>query len=178
MSDDDDDDVTLTWKAPPEHAYFAGGGTAGRYRKVASALKAHAGQWAVLPGKSTTNGGAKATAQNVRAGKVKGFEPKGAFEAAVDGLTIYVRYVGSRAEQAAREAAEQAHAEPDGDHGAELNGQRPTPADVEPVDGPAIRAWGRRNGYQVPERGRLSSALVEAYRKFVAEQDARAGLSD
>lgn len=27
----------------------------------------------------------------------------------------------------------------------------------------AIRAWGRANGYQVSERGRVSAALVEAY---------------
>jgi hypothetical protein len=29
----------------------------------------------------------------------------------------------------------------------------------------AIREWGRKNGHQVSERGRLSAALVEAYEK-------------
>ena len=29
----------------------------------------------------------------------------------------------------------------------------------------AIREWGRKNGHQVSERGRLSASLVEAYEK-------------
>ena len=33
----------------------------------------------------------------------------------------------------------------------------------------AIKAWGRDNGWQVPERGRLSKALVAAYHAAVGD---------
>jgi hypothetical protein len=36
-------------------------------------------------------------------------------------------------------------------------------ADRAPVDTAAVRTWARENGYQVSDRGRLSSQLVEAY---------------
>lgn len=31
------------------------------------------------------------------------------------------------------------------------------------TDGPAIRAWARENGYDIPERGRIPAAVREAY---------------
>lgn len=61
--------------------------------KFALALKDNPGQWAVLPAEYTSASSAKAAAQNLRRGKVKGFEPDGAFTTAIDDLTIYVKFV-------------------------------------------------------------------------------------
>jgi len=35
-----------------------------------------------------------------------------------------------------------------------------------------IKAWGRNNGWQVPERGRLPKALVAAYQAAIGQLDA------
>ncbi|MGW5385790.1 histone-like nucleoid-structuring protein Lsr2 [Nocardia sp. NPDC003963] len=32
-------------------------------------------------------------------------------------------------------------------------------------DAKAVREWGRRNGYDVPDRGRISSAVMQAYQR-------------
>lgn len=74
------------------------GQTAGRYQRFALALRDNPDAWAVLPSEYTSADAAKAAASNIRSGKVKGFEPKGAFTTAIDGVTIYVKYIGDSAE--------------------------------------------------------------------------------
>ena len=136
---DDNDDSEIKWAEPPSYALFVGSGKQpGRYMEFAAQLKESPKRWAVLPGgDKTSENSAKATAQNIRRGKIKGFDD-GKFETAVDGLTIYVRFVG-----------------------------KPEPkVDTPDDDGaaPAIRDWARTQGLEVPDRGRLPAHLVEAYR--------------
>ena len=63
----------------------------------------------------------------------------------------FAPYVG-QARRAGRSAAPAARRKP----GAAKGGSSPDRI-------AAIREWGRKNGHQVSERGRLSAALVEAY---------------
>lgn len=62
--------------------------------KFAAALRGNPDTWAVVPNEYTSEGAAKTAALSIRRGKLKGFEPAGAYTTAVDGLTVYVKYVG------------------------------------------------------------------------------------
>lgn len=153
----------IVWEEPPEHAVMPP--ARGQYRDFAQALRQNKDKWAILPGDRKSPDSAKNTAQNVRRGIMKDFT-KGEFEVAVDGKKIYVRWVGAQnkaAQQAAEEAdtsateAQTADAADDDEH--------------ETHDSKKVRAWGRANGYDLPDRGRMPQAVVEAYRKAHAVYD-------
>lgn len=144
--------VEIQWEQPPEAALLRSQGKSGRYIDFAIALKnteppeGSAG-WAVLPtdGERTENG-AKATAQNIRAGKVAGFT-KGQFEAVVDGTKVWVRYANwGTPEDAGEEGPERAPAAGD-----------------EPPIAPKIRAWARSKGITISDHGRLPRDLMDRY---------------
>jgi hypothetical protein len=46
--------------------------------------------------------------------------------------------------------------------------KRPAGERMPKAEAQAIRAWARQNGYQPAERGRIPSAMVEAYQKAAA----------
>ena len=47
--------------------------------------------------------------------------------------------------------------------GGRRRGTNRTPAKTDPSQARAIREWAARNGHQVPARGRVPAAVVEAY---------------
>jgi hypothetical protein len=157
------DDVV--WAEPSEAALFVGSGAKpGRYVPTAVACKNNPGRWAKLPGKWQSRGSALSTANNIRAGKVQGFL-KGAYEVAVDGTDVFVRYM----------APEGATVHPLPVPAHSVDPERIPSTDVRPAEGPRrqpvvseveasqIRAWGIRQGMDLPERGRLPRAVIEAY---------------
>lgn len=142
--------VKLNFEEPPEHILAtAGRGMPGRYVEFAVALRDHQDKWAVLPtpdNATRTEKGAKATAQNIRRGKVKGFTA-GEYQAVTDGHKVWVRYVG---------AAEPSSGAGDTDDDADDEGARRSMA-------PLIRQWAMEQGLNIPERGRLPREIVDAY---------------
>ncbi len=125
----------IQWEDPPEDARLSGT-TRGQYEELAIALRKRSGDWARLPGKRTESTAA-AWAQNARRGKVKGFKA-GEYECAVLEAEVWVRYIGPKDEAEEEEAPVTAF-------------------------GPAVRAWARENGREVPKAGRLPDELVQAY---------------
>jgi hypothetical protein len=149
----------IEFEEPPEHILAtAGRGTPGKYLQFAIALREHPGKWAVLPsdGQSRTEKGAKATAQNIRRGVVKGFK-RGEYDAITDGQKIWVQFKGEPTPKGTP-----VDEEPEDD--ADEDTDDDTPQAGRAV-APLIRAWAVENGYDVPERGRMSRAVVEAYWK-------------
>lgn len=138
----------IQWAAPPATAIF-NGGTRGRYAAFSDALRGRPGEWAVFPREGGSSSSASSAAANIRAGKTKGFEPKGAFETAVDGATIYVRFVGEPSQ-----AGEPANSDALGEHDEVTKG--PTGAEV--------RAWAKAQGME-PRPGRLPAELWRAYKE-------------
>lgn len=139
----------IVWEEPPPTALFAGQ-KRGSYTEFAAALREHPGRWGVLPGERKTSESAKNTAQNVRRGVMKDF-PKGQFETAVDHTKVYVRFVGDDQQDG---PAKSQSAAPASEGGAD-----------EPADSKRIRAWGRANGFDLPDRGRMPAEVYEAYRR-------------
>jgi hypothetical protein len=99
------------WASPPAP-------NTGPWVALAGALRRHPGSWARLSGIS--DGNARATAQQIKAGAIVGFEPAGAFEAVsrvtgfrADGkrtIGLWARYTGGSNGQAAEPAADSASA--------------------------------------------------------------------
>lgn len=152
----------IVWATPSEDAHYVGRGTKpGRYKHIASACKKNPGQWAKVPGTWKTMDSAKGFATNVRTGKVQGFT-KDDYEVAIESapLTVFVRFIGKT-----REAA------PDSQEGdpapASVTEIRPAPGprrtSVAEVEASKIRSWGLSRGYDLPERGRLPRAVIDAY---------------
>lgn len=169
--------MKIQWEQPPEHLLIQGTGRQpGRYVEFAVAIREHPGRWAVLPDYSEatrrTEKGAKATAQNIKRGKVKGFITK-QYETLVDGTKVFVRYVGPDGQAVAGEPAEESEATagvaetPDGEEDEEDS--------LPPQDSlaPRIRAWARANGIAVPERGRISRDVIDRYMKETRENHRR-----
>lgn len=133
--------MEIKFEDPDETARIIGTGQqAGKYQEFAVALREHEGQWAVLPepeGEERTPGGANATAQNIRNGKVKGFAPKDSYEVALKGTKIWVRYKGNPMEVKV--------IEPDEDLGKR------------------VRRWAANEGIEVPKHGRLSNAILRQW---------------
>jgi hypothetical protein len=147
--------MEITWEEPPQHLLDRRNRT-GRYKDFAQELRNHPGKWAVLPGDKATESSAKGTAQSISNGKTGGFAPAKSFETVVDGTKIWVRFVG-----------EQEPKEPGDDPADDVD---EAGEEREQSDAPAAREWARRNGYQVPERGRLSNAVIDQYRAWKRDQ--------
>lgn len=153
--------MEIKWEDPPEHAARIGSGKhRGKYLELALALREQPGRWALLhvEGQTRTEKGANATAQNIRRGKVKGFTPAGAYETAVDGTKIWVRFKG-----AATQSDEGEEDEEEGEDGDEASIM---------ADPARVREWAANNGFKVPARGRLPRQLVEAYSAAVEKRPA------
>lgn len=140
--------MQIEWEEPPT-AVLARLGR-GRYEEFAAALREHPGRWAVLPGEQRTDKGGKATAQNLRGGKMRGF-PKGEFEALSADGKVWVRYMAPAEPQDGVPEPQEA-AEPDGEEG-----DKPSTA--------TVRAWAQRQGITVPDRGRLPQEIFDRYDK-------------
>lgn len=88
----------------------------------------------------------------------------------LDGVTYQIDLSGENAEEL-RDALAQyvEHARREG--GRKRTNTRSTakpqvrPATVDREQNQAIRAWARKNGYQVSDRGRIPSEIVDAYHK-------------
>ena len=139
----------IIWEDPPEDA--AAPARATPYTKLATALKGNPEKWARLPGEGRSVAGAKQTALNIRRGKIRGFEPEGAFETRIAEAKIWVRFVGDRQQATERpdESAPSAPSRSRGGSAEQLSRQ--------------IRAWGQANGYELAERGALPRTVIEAY---------------
>ena len=143
--------MDIQWEEPPAYAAIVGSGKQpGRYLHFALALRERPGKWAVLPsdGQERTVKGANATAQNIRRGKVKGFTPAGAYETAVHETKIWVRF------------KEDQEAEKKDEAKSELPKQKAESS--EPSVG-EVRAWAKKQGIDVPDRGMISRELFDRY---------------
>lgn len=139
------EDALIVWEDPPATARRPHA-KPGRYDKFAKALRDNPGKWAVLPHERTEKT-AQGFSQNLRRGKVKGFE-NAEWETAIEGSKIWVRFLKDKPVE------EPKAEEPKGDDDTV----------PETATGPYIRAWGKENGWpDLPDRGRLPRALVEAY---------------
>jgi len=167
--------MDIEWEEPPAVA-LAKVRTPGRYVEFAFALRDHPGRWAKLPeiqGETRTEKGAATLAQNIRRGLTAGFKPKQTYEAVSAENSVWVRYVG----ESDADAAERLRpAEPEEErHGAEA--PQPSPAEAAHRANPAeVRAWARTNGFNVPDRGRLSEELFHAYARALERGEAGLGL--
>lgn len=150
----------IVWEEPPAHVLKPV--RKGGYQAFAQTLRQNKDRWAVMPtldGAERSPKGAVNTAQNVRRGVMPAF-PKGEYEVAVDGAKVYVRYTGPVEAQG--------------------RGSEPAPRDdtEERQDPAEVRAWARRNGYEVPDRGRLSRVVLDAYETAMRQQELDATPTD
>lgn len=131
----------IQWEEPPAHVLARK--SRGAYAEFASALRRNPGKWAVLPGSDRTPKGADGTAANIRRGAAADFKPPRAFDARADPDTakVYVKYRGPSEPIPAPDPREPR----------------------EPSNAPAIRAWARENGYDIPAKGRLPAEVIERY---------------
>lgn len=88
--------VELKWEEPPQQLLGRG---RNNWREIADALKSNPEQWAVVAENVSAS-----TGTHIRYGRLKAFEPAGAFEARVSGARaddsgraskVYARYIGS-----------------------------------------------------------------------------------
>lgn len=135
--------MEIQWEAPPPAALERQGSSGGHYVEFADALRERPKEWALMPppsqaGKTErTPSSANALAQNIRRGKVKGFN-RGEFETVAHGGKVWVRFLGAKAEPVT----------PDHDDLARK-----------------ARDWARDQGMNVPTRGALSREVILAYCK-------------
>lgn len=161
----------IIWEDPPPTARI-GAARSGKYAAIARALRdpdnedpdsPGKSRWARLPQDAPPR--SEKTADNLQSNIRRGingdFKPKGAFDAAVDGNEVWVRYLGEPPPEPPK--APSRSAEDGGDQGAQ-GGSEPR-SDVNPAE---VRAWARNNGFSVPDRGRLPQNVIDAYR--VAQQ--------
>lgn len=132
--------MDIKFEEPHELARVIGSAQqVGKYEEFALALREYEGQWAVLPDRDgdRTEGGANATAQNIRNGKVKGFAPKDSYEVALRGTKIWVRY----------------------------KGQGVTIQNPEPDEDIAkrVRRWAEDRGIEVADKGRIPKRVMEQW---------------
>lgn len=148
----------ITWEDPPAHALTRSGRS--KYASFARALRENPERWGVLPSDGErTEKGAHGTAQNIRRGVMSDFKPKGAFETAVDGARVFVRFIGEP------DADEQGDDESDEKRDSDSSSESRVviPEGVQPASASTIRAWARNNGFNVPERGNLPDDVRNAY---------------
>lgn len=62
----------------------------------AAAACEHPGQWLEVEDHGMSDKGTQVYASRIRLGKLKAFEPKGAFDALNDGSRLFVSYVGEK----------------------------------------------------------------------------------
>jgi hypothetical protein len=88
--------VELKWEEPPQQLLGRGRTD---WREIADALKSNPEQWAVVAENVSAS-----TGTHIRYGRLKAFEPAGAFEARVSGARaddsgraskVYARYIGT-----------------------------------------------------------------------------------
>lgn len=153
--------MDIEWEAPPAHARVIGSGQRpGRYMEFAEALRQNVGKWAKLPtvhGDKRTKGSANSTAQNIRGGKVKGFE-QGKFETAIADTEVWVMCSDAGTPKTPRQMRGDGDDPPD-DEEEQPRAPRPPSSDL----APKIRQWAKREGLAVPEHGRLPEKIREAY---------------
>lgn len=143
--------MEIKWEDPPESAKRAGS-RPGKYTEWANALKEHPDKWAKLPNEERRQPNTAAgLTQNIRRGKVKGFEG-GRWETATEEGEIWVCYLGPKETTQTEASGSSPEADPDD----EVTHAR--------VSGATIRAWAKERGIDVPERGRLPYDIVEQYR--------------
>jgi hypothetical protein len=89
--------VDIKWEEPPKQLLGRG---RTNWEEIASALKSNPEQWAVVAENVSAS-----TGTHIRYGRLKAFEPSGAFEARVSGAhsaengraeKIYARYIGAK----------------------------------------------------------------------------------
>lgn len=134
--------MELKFEQPPEEALARTRGRRGAYAEIAEELRKHKDQWALLPRTFTTEKSASGTAQNIRRGKVKGFE-RGEYEAVHHETKVWVRWTGPV--------------------------EDPTTGPLDDGLNRTIRDWAREQGHEVADRGRLPRAIVDEY--FAAHDD-------
>lgn len=160
--------MDIVWEDPPEEVLFKHANRGGKYVDFALALKAIPGKWAVAPAEmGTTVGAAQGAAQNIRAGKIKGFT-KGYYEAVAKDTKLWVR-CKPEAEWPGETPA--APAAPQGNGRGRGNGSDDDPPEDPPeldngdlTDRKEIRAWARKNGWpELSDRGRIAQDILAAY---------------
>lgn len=154
--------MDIVWEDPPERAILRAAG-GGRYIDFALALREYPGKWAVLPSdEERSEKGAKATAQNIKRGRVRGF-PAGEYETAVDGTKVYVRF-----KEAVPKDEDSENDDPDEiDDEDQEEPYPPISAGPTPEEPHAarVRAWAIQQGMKVPDRGRLPRHITEKYQE-------------
>ena len=137
--------MDIQWEEPPaEVVERSGANSGGHYIEFAIELRKNQGKWALMPppkvGAKRTDNSGKALAQNIRRGKVKGFD-RNEYEAVSSDGKVWVRYTGPK-------------------------GRPTTQGPKEPEDlARRARAWARDQGMNVSERGNLPRNIIEAYCK-------------
>lgn len=141
--------MDIVWEQPPEELVQRSGRGPGHYVEFALALRERPNEWALLPGlrngNPRTESSGKGTAQNIRRGKVHGFN-RGEYEAVSTGGKVWVRFTGEKKQP---------------------GGVVP----VQPKDHQDLarraRAWARDQGMNVSTAGNLPRNIIEAYCKHV-----------
>ena len=141
----------IVWETPPETALRSR--RHGQYTEFAAAVRARPGAWAIMPGTKTSSESARSAAQNLRRGKMKDFA-KGQYEVVVDGIKIYVRFIGDN--EGAGERAPDSGDSGEEDHRTQQPNSRSWEAH-------RVRLWAQDNGHEVAKRGRMSSEIWAAY---------------
>jgi hypothetical protein len=171
--------VEIQWEAPPEAALARGNANrGGPYLEFAMALRENPEKWARVPRTYGSVASANAAAQNMRAGKVKGFA-KGQYEVVRDEAVLWARYIGDESTEQPQEPAEKSQAP--------KASPKPTPTakdaedgqddeDDEPIEPRSstqytrrVRTWARENGHDVGLKGRLPRDIFEAYHRETSE---------
>lgn len=156
--------MDIVFEDPPEAALLRHRGAGGKYLEFAIALREHQDRWAVLPDdEPRTEKSAAGTAQNIRRGKMKGFD-NGEYDAVPSGVKVYVKWTGPK---------DQPKAEADDDK-EEDPGESPRLRAVAPTRSASpdeVRRWAMNNGMNVPTRGRLPEHIWEAYATAHGEKE-------
>lgn len=151
----------IRWEDPPETALNVRKRTA--YTDFTKVLRENPGKWALAPGERKSHESAKNTAQNIQRGVMRDF-PKGAFETAVDGSKLYVRFK----DPATR---------PEGEH--PEGGNEEIAVGTLQHRAADVRAWARLNGFSdIPERGRLPQHVIHAFEEAQEPEGEPEGESD
>lgn len=182
----------IIWEAPPPTARM-GSAHKGKYADIARALRDPENEdpdapgksrWARLPQDSPPRAEktSENLAANIRRGINSDFRPKGAFETAIDGVEIWVRYIGEpppEEPKPPRSSEGQDNGQDGGQDGSEggqegHEGQPPARPEVNPAE---VRAWARNNGFHVPDRGRLPQNVIDAYKAAQRPRHLRAAVT-
>lgn len=168
--------MEIEWAEPPEHVRLKAEGRSGKYTAFALGLQEQPGRWAKMPASAAgTEKTAKGVAQSIKRGSIKGFE-KGMYDAIADGIVVYVRYKEEHERPKEGNGSDDDLPDPEHPHGWKPDDPSAPPVDPPErtgVDPKVLRQWAKDKGMVVPERGRLSNELAEAY---AADMERRAAI--